>query len=494
MADDNYSRGYRDDYGRGGAAGSASSPDPLTELARLIGQSDPFSANGQRQPDPRASAAQDHAPDWRGAPQEAPPYDNQAQYNDRYPAPAEQPQYADAGNGYGTADGYAAHPGGHPAAGEGAYDPAYADNRGYAPPQGYPQDRAPYYADQNGYPPQQGGQGGQGAHGGYDQSRGGSPGYGAPPYYGSDPHGRPGEEYDEAPSSRRRGWLVTVAAFAGLAVIGTAGAVAYRSVFAGGPAPIIARDIGPNKIVPANGMVDSGQSRPPERVAGMGGQNERLGPPPEAPMSIPSAPITAPAAPVAPVAPAGPQVVAPAAPAFPPAAPATPGGPRKIHTVKITSDQGQGGAETAPPPRAVAPPRTTAAAPTRNAGPAENAPLSLSPQAVTGAPATSTRTLALAAPAAAAPPAVDHHAGGNGKYFVQVSAQQSEEEAKSSFRGIQARYASLLGGQTPVFRRKDLGSKGIFYGAQVGPFSRDQANHLCESLRSAGGSCMVQRN
>jgi hypothetical protein len=77
---------------------------------------------------------------------------------------------------------------------------------------------------------------------------------------------------------------------------------------------------------------------------------------------------------------------------------------------------------------------------------------------------------------------------------VQVSAQKSEDEARASFRSIQAKYASILGGRHPVFRKKNLGAKGIFYGAQVGPLSHDSAIHLCESLKSAGGSCMIQRN
>ena len=54
------------------------------------------------------------------------------------------------------------------------------------------------------------------------------------------------------------------------------------------------------------------------------------------------------------------------------------------------------------------------------------------------------------------------------------------------------RHAALLGGQQPVIRRKDLGSRGIFYGAQVGPFSREAAVNLCQDLKAAGRSCMVQ--
>ena len=46
-----------------------------------------------------------------------------------------------------------------------------------------------------------------------------------------------------------------------------------------------------------------------------------------------------------------------------------------------------------------------------------------------------------------------------------------------------------------MVRRADLGSKGIFYRAMVGPFaSREEAVQLCSSLKSAGGDCVVQAN
>ena len=92
-----------------------------------------------------------------------------------------------------------------------------------------------------------------------------------------------------------------------------------------------------------------------------------------------------------------------------------------------------------------------------------------------------------AAPAAPVAPA--------GGYTVQVSSQRSEDEAQSSFRDLQAKYPDLLGGRTPIIRRADLGAKGIFFRAMVGPFtSADQATELCSNLKAAGGSCLVQKN
>ena len=69
---------------------------------------------------------------------------------------------------------------------------------------------------------------------------------------------------------RRRGGLVMVAAVLGLAVLGTAGAFAYRAMLGGSimPSlpPIIKAGGGPNKIVPANTLdtarpIDPGGSR-----------------------------------------------------------------------------------------------------------------------------------------------------------------------------------------------------------------------------------------
>ena len=60
---------------------------------------------------------------------------------------------------------------------------------------------------------------------------------------------------------------------------------------------------------------------------------------------------------------------------------------------------------------------------------------------------------------------------------------------------MQAKYPSVLGGQQMLIRKKEVAGKGTFYGAQVGPFAeRSDAIQLCEQLKSAGGSCIVQKN
>lgn len=81
-----------------------------------------------------------------------------------------------------------------------------------------------------------------------------------------------------------------------------------------------------------------------------------------------------------------------------------------------------------------------------------------------------------------------------GGFVVQLSAGRSELEAQAAFRTMQAKYA-VLSGRKPLIRRKDQGERGIFYAAQVGPFGvKSDADQLCESLKSAGGTCFVQKN
>jgi hypothetical protein len=82
-----------------------------------------------------------------------------------------------------------------------------------------------------------------------------------------------------------------------------------------------------------------------------------------------------------------------------------------------------------------------------------------------------------------------------GGYAVQVSSQRSETDARASFRTLQGRYPNVLGGRQPFVRRVDLGSRGVYFRAMVGPFATaEDAAQLCSSLKAAGGQCLIQRN
>jgi cell division septation protein DedD len=107
-------------------------------------------------------------------------------------------------------------------------------------------------------------------------------------------------------------------------------------------------------------------------------------------------------------------------------------------------------------------------------------------QAAPARPQTTRSQTALAAPA---PRSSERN------YVVQLSANKTQEDAQASFRAMQGKYSSVLSGRPPIIRRKEQLGKGIYYGAQVGPFaSREEATQLCEELKAAGGNCFVQRN
>jgi cell division septation protein DedD len=80
-----------------------------------------------------------------------------------------------------------------------------------------------------------------------------------------------------------------------------------------------------------------------------------------------------------------------------------------------------------------------------------------------------------------------------GLYVVQVSAQRTEEDARTSFAALQTKYAAVLGDQSPLIERADLGDRGVYFRVYLGPFdTAEDANDLCGRLKLAGGQCIVQ--
>jgi hypothetical protein len=78
---------------------------------------------------------------------------------------------------------------------------------------------------------------------------------------------------------------------------------------------------------------------------------------------------------------------------------------------------------------------------------------------------------------------------------VQISSQKSDAEAQASIRALQAKYPHLLNSKPPHVSRADLGAKGVFYRAVVGPFaSAGEASSFCSGFKAAGGQCVIQKN
>jgi hypothetical protein len=475
-ADDDYDRGTH----RAPAKGDS---DPLAELARLIGQTDPFSGFGRAnqpmpprqtdsyrrpEPEPEPEPEIDEGPPagrpaWmqRVSQQEAAPqldFDSSVHPLRRYAAahPPAEPEYHEAPPFAADTDQHA------------QADPARYDDALYGEP-----DPGTYEAQQR------------------------DAAYADGSYAYQDGYGEEAEE-EQKP---RRGGMMTVVAVLALAVVGTGGAFAYRTYMGsprGGEPPIIRADASPTKVVPAPS--GDGVAKVPDRMTTSGA--EKIVPREEAPVDVNAGPrqvfppvnqnISPPTAAIVP-----PSVKPPAVPAASggPAANGTLAGdePRKIRTLAVKGDPADVAATPAPKPAATprpvpSPAAVRAPSPAANANASANAPLSLSPQGAPPAPA-DTRTRVASTNAAQATP------GAAGSYVVQVSSQRSEADAQASFRALQGKFPSVLGSRAPLIKRADLGDKGVYYRAMVGPFaSSEEAAQVCGNLKTAGGQCVVQKN
>src|ERR1700694_634613 len=472
-----------DGYDRSGDqhAPARDESDPLAELARLIGQTDPFSMGRANQTvQPRTSARDQYRPPAAddAPPAGPPPWVQRA-------ARLESPQQEDHPQNYPNA----VHPLQRYAAQHAAPEPDYH--------------RAPPFADADQEPDPSRyddalyGQLDPGA-----QASQHDPAYADDPYAYQDSYGEVTE--DQVP--KRRGGMITVFVVLVLAVVGTGAAFAYRTYLGSprsGEPPIIKADTGPTKIVPA--PADGAPQVPARMAAGDGA--EKIVPREEAPVDVNAK--SGPRVVFPPLNQNGsPPSVASVAPGTPP--PASVGNgvlpnnePRKIKTLSVRGDQPDGAASpvtAAPPPPAkpAAAAKTSPAAPRNQPSDANakassaNAPLSLGAAGTQPAPAAETRTrVAATNPVQAAPSG----GGGSGGYLVQVSSQRNEADAQASYRALQSKFPTVLGSRAPLIKRADLGEKGVYYRAMVGPFGTpDEASQFCSSLKNAGGQCVVQRN
>jgi len=79
------------------------------------------------------------------------------------------------------------------------------------------------------------------------------------------------------------------------------------------------------------------------------------------------------------------------------------------------------------------------------------------------------------------------------EWKVQVSSQRSRADAEATFNNIKQRFSSIVGDRTAAIQQADVEGKGTFYRVKILAESKDAANQLCASLKSAGGSCFVTR-
>jgi hypothetical protein len=325
------------------------------------------------------------------------------------------------------------------------------------------------------------------------------------------------DEYDDEAEPPRRGGTVVMAALLGLAVLGTAGALGYRAISGGSVIPsfppIIKPSDGPIRVKPDQ------QAQAPNsgRADPANGTGERVVTNQEQPVDVQSGnpiprmiktiPVVPNGSPDPGVTGQSPGTVA-QVPVPPPgyaeptqpfgAAPQVPTVNRPVHAPTVRPVQQAGpsaGPASVARPKPAPKPTVVAEAPSAAGG-----PLSLVPQqegAPAQAPARAVHTATNNAAAAVPPtsPVREAAAPAGGAGYVQVSSQRSEAEAQGAYRELQTKFPQQLGSRHAVFRRADLGDKGVYYRALVGPFATaEQATAFCSSLKAAGGSCFSQRN
>jgi SPOR domain len=363
--------------------------------------------------------------------------------------------------------------------------------QGYSPGQGAPSrfDGTAQWPDRIGYPTQQGEPSLDLGNYGADPNQPGDA-------YADEAYDEEGLEAQDAPPRSRRAFLM-VTALIGAVIVG--GALAYGYKWMAAPsvskAPILRADLAPNKMRPAqpggkefaytdkkllNRLDEPGGDAQKEIQADPPAPSE-TGDDVNAPKKVklisitPTAPGAPPqiapgdvaAAGVVPVKPAPPVVAVPGV-SLDNVAPLSPPPTRSLPPV-IPAPPGQA---VAPPP----PPTTQAA--TRVAASAPIVPAEVQPAAkkvTRPAPKSVEKVRSTGATS-----------GGNG-YVAVLSSQKSRMDALKAYADMQQKYGDVLANKPADVQEADLGDKGLWYRAVVGPpGSREAASSLCGQLKSAG--------
>ncbi|GGH22020.1 hypothetical protein GCM10007036_26740 [Alsobacter metallidurans] len=461
--------------------------DPLAELARIVGQDDPFKSlwngrEGAGRVEPSMQAAP--PPSAQSFDEQLAAYQTEGAYRGNLPYQLRQPaahdadeQRWDARTAADERDAPATH---------NIYDERYAQA-----------EAEPVYEPQGQLPPHH-------------------------------------ENFEEPP--RKRSKIAMFAAVAaGLVVVG-GGAYAWKGAnsplkMAGGAPPLIKAETGPSKIQPANPgglevpnqdrrIYDKAQAPEDLKTVKISGRTEqpldveqvtRRDIPAEAPATVAATTTTGGVSAPKPPAPASglPQL----------------GEPRRVKTVSVRPDGTIIDSEPVPtrvaslgavaPTVAPSTPTSTGATPMPAARPKPVSPLTTAttspaprPRTIEEASAATTASVPAAPrPAPAAPrqqvasvqPATTPAATSSvaepasGGYAVQLAAPQSEGEAKDAIAKLQKRFSDELSGMRPGVRKADVNGKTI-YRVRVGGLSKDDATALCTKLQGAGGQCFVAKN
>ncbi|WP_224310837.1 SPOR domain-containing protein [Microvirga puerhi] len=429
-------------------AASGGRNDPLAELARIVGQDDPFQSLLANEATQRARPAGAHSMDdlFAVSPQAAPV------------ARAPQQDHGDLGG----------------------FDHTAYDTRSYAQPasQAYGHQAPEAYADDS---------------------------YGQQAYYEGQeaPQGYENDTYEAYEKPRSRKGLIAIGAVLGAAVIG--GGAAFfmggaHSAIGGGEPPLIKATNEPIKVQPQNpgGVEIPNQNK---QIYERSNQNAetKVVTRTEQPVDVNQA-VRMNAATEATGATSG-----------APANGLNLGEPRKVRTVTIRPDgssaQSDGGAAkptavaSAPPAMtmpAAAQPQPAAVQPkpapaTPAASTPKPAPVAEVPSDAVAQPKAQPQRVASAQPTPVAPaPAAPAETASTGGFAVQLGLANSEAAAQKVLIGFQKKYPDLEG-QPALIRKAEVNGNTIFR-VRVGPMARDEASTLCSKVQGQGGQCFVAKN
>lgn len=290
----------------------------------------------------------------------------------------------------------------------------------------------------------------------------------------------PDDVYDDVQPRRGLGfWIVGAIVLASLIAVAFLGMFAYRAVFNTPPrAAVVTKSDAPVKVEPKNTpQAIIPQSNKPIQDRLGGSAESQVMRREEAPVDLTRPPATQPVQqpPAQAVQPLPPQIQRAPQVAPQPQQPSPQADqPKRVKSISVRSD----GNVPQPAPQQNNAPLPLNAAPQEpdtQAIPPQNRPNSSVPPA--------NRNVASLGPAPV-------QTGGN--YVVQVASHKTPEEAQNAWNGLRQQYGSIFGGRNADIRKVDLGDRGTFYRAMVGPMNREQANALCQNLKTQGAGCIVQ--
>ena len=311
--------------------------------------------------------------------------------------------------------------------------------------------------------------------------------------------------YDDQPRSGRRKGLLTVVAVFGLAVIGTAGAFGYRTMVrssgSSAPPPVIRASVEPSKVAPPVArarrvreqvQLRSLRRRRQGRAGGRASRRKANGPDEGRAAACGGATPGRSRRPAGCVTGESPRILPRRRPQPPPQrirrAPSASRGvcapfrsvPNRAATLqprrrRRAPDETQNAALA---PQQRAPPREESSGPSFR-GQCAAVPARLRPttrwhcprRTVLCRPPSQPRAAAGASP----PPGPDCFGGLLRGYRRQLSGAgvvaKKRGQRGEAYRGIQSKYPRVLGSHPHTVRRADLGAKGVYYRAMVGPFA-----------------------